>query len=184
MRYSLFAALALAACTKTPSFLYGESVANVHFHVYSTNEGVYPDHSVLLDPNNPFAADPPGDQAKWDLQANAGPAVSFYSWATLNANAALGNGEDQYYTAINLQQLYQTGQVDSADSAKTLTLALQAYQAVLDYFPTSVTYFVANGPPTDLATLSYEAIVALGGKVQGNWLLVTGANGKPLAVRQ
>jgi hypothetical protein len=183
MRYCWFAALALAACTKTPSFLYGESVANVHFKVYSAHEGVFPDQSVLLDPNNPFAADPPGSQAKWDLQSSAGPAICFYSWATLDANLPAGGGEEQYYTAFNLKQLYQTGQIDPGDAAKTLTLTISAYQAVLDYFPTSVTYDMTGTIAYDLATPSYNAILELGGKVNGNWILIKRADGSDVAVR-
>ena len=63
MRTSLFAvaALALIGCTKTPAYLYGRDFTNLSFHAYSANVGVFPDRSILADPNNPFASDPPTD---------------------------------------------------------------------------------------------------------------------------
>jgi hypothetical protein len=184
-------AIALGGCTRKPAFLYGDDLTNVVFHLAGPNMGVYPDQSVLSEPNNPFANDPPntncapdlgaGCTAKWLIQANAGAVVGFYSWATLDAITP--SGENQYYAALDLQQIYQTGQADQGDLPTVKTLAIRGYQAVLDYFPTSVTYDKTGQHSFDLATLSYKAIVALGGQVQGGWYLVKRADGSDLAVR-
>ncbi|HEX6835635.1 MAG TPA: hypothetical protein VF334_03630, partial [Polyangia bacterium] len=88
MRTSLLAVVVLASigCTKTPAYLYGRDFSGLAFVAYSANVGVYPDRTILDDPNNPFASDPPTDDGKWVLEANAGPVAAFYSWATLDAD--------------------------------------------------------------------------------------------------
>jgi len=183
MRTSLFAvaALALIGCTKTPAYLYGRDFTNLTFHAYSANVGVFPDRSILADPNNPFATDPPTDDGKWVLEADAGPVAAFYSWATINA----GNpyGEAQFYTAHDLQQIFRTGQASAADLPVAQDLAIRGYQAVLDYFPTSVTYDATGKIAFSLATMAYQGIVGLGGTVQGGWKLIKAEDGSDLAVR-
>ena len=63
MRMSLLAVAAVASvgCTKTPAYLYGRDFTSLVFHPNAPNEGVFPDRSILDDPNNPFASDPPTD---------------------------------------------------------------------------------------------------------------------------
>jgi hypothetical protein len=175
------AALALVGCTKTPAYLYGRDFTNLTFHAYGANVGVYPDRSILQDPNNPFATDPPTDDGKWVLEADAGPVAAFYSWATINA----GNpyGEAQFYTAHDLQQIFRTGQASAADLPVAQDLAIRGYQAVLDYFPTSVTYDATGKIAFSLATMAYEGIVGLGGTVQGGWKLIKAEDGSDVAVR-
>jgi hypothetical protein len=148
----------------------------VHFHLFSPNMGVYPDQSVLSDPNNPFANDAPNTnctadlallcQAHWDIQAQVAPPdyalapAAFYSWATLLANAP--SGEEQFYAALNLGTMYQTKLVGDCDLEPLRLLAIRAYQAVLDSFPTSVTYD-ANGVPQSLALWSTDNQTVLKG---------------------
>jgi hypothetical protein len=183
MRTTLFAvaALALVGCTKTPAYLYGRDFTNLTFHAYSANVGVYPDRSVLADPNNPFATDPPTDDGKWVLEANAGPVAAFYSWATINA----GNpyGEAQFYTAHDLQQIFRTGQASADELPVAQDLAIRGYQAVLDAFPTSVTYDATGKIAFSLATMAYQGIVGLGGTVQGGWKLIKAEDGSDVAVK-
>jgi hypothetical protein len=184
MRISLFAVAVLASvgCTKTPSYLYGRDVSSLVFVAYSKNVGVYPDRSILDDPNNPFAGDPPTDDGKWTLEANAGPVAAFYSWATLDANNP--NGEAQFYTAHDLQQIFRTGQASADQLPVAQDLAIRGYQAVLDYFPTSVTYDATGKIAFSLATMAYQGIVGLGGTVQGGWVLIKAEDGSDVAVKR
>ncbi|MCU1280211.1 MAG: putative lipoprotein, partial [bacterium] len=169
------AALALVGCTKTPAYLYGRDFTNLAFHAYSANVGVYPDRSILQDPNNPFAGDPPTDDGKWVLEADAGPVAAFYSWATINANNPYG--EAQYYTAHDLQQIFRTGQASAEELPAAQALAIRGYQAVLDNFSTSVTYDATGKIAFSLATMAYQGIVGLGGTVQGGWKLIKAEDG-------
>jgi hypothetical protein len=184
MRMSLVVALVLASvgCTKTPAYLYGRDFSSLVFHPNSPNEGVFPDHSILDDPNNPFASDLPTDDGKWVLEANAGPVAAFYSWATLDAD--IPNGEAQFYTAHDLQQIFRTGQASADQLPVAQDLAIRGYQAVLDYFPTSVTYDATGKIAFSLATMAYQGIVGLGGTVQGGWVLVKAEDGSDLAVKR
>lgn len=184
MRTSLIAVAVLASigCTKTPAYLYGRDFSNLAFHAFSPDEGIYPDRTVLEDPNNPFATDPPTDDGKWVLEANAGPVAAFYSWATLDADSA--NGEAQFYAAHDLQQIFRTGQASADELPVAQDLAIRAYQSVLDHFPTSVTYDVTGKIAFSLATMAYEGIVGLGGTVQGGWKLIKAEDGSDVAVKQ
>jgi len=175
------AVLALAGCTRTPAYLYGRDFTNLEFQAFSANEGVYPDRSILDDPNNPFSTDPPTDDGKWVLEANAGPVAAFYSWATLNAINPYG--EAQYYTAHDLQQIFRTGQASADQLPAARDLAIRGYQAVLDNFPTSVTYDLTGKIAFSLATMAYQGIVGLGGTVQGGWVLIKAEDGSDHAVR-
>jgi hypothetical protein len=184
MRKSLFAVAVLASvgCTKTPAYLYGRDFTSLVFHANSPNEGVFPDRTILDDPNNPFASDPPTDDGKWVLEANAGPVAAFYSWATLNADNPYG--EAQFYTAHDLQQIFRTGQASADELPVAQDLAIRGYQAVLDYFPTSVTYDSTGKIAFSLATMAYQGIVGLGGTVKGGWELVKAEDGSDVAVKR
>ena len=177
----LAVALATGACTKTPAYLYGRDLTRLQFQLYSPDMGIHPDQSILSDPNNPFADDPPTESGKWVLQADAGPVAAFYAWATLDAETP--GGEAQFYTAKDLEQIFRTGQAADGDLPAVAALAIRGYQAVLDAFPDSVTYDATGKIAYDLATPSYQGIVGLGGTVQGGWVLLQASDGSPHAVR-
>jgi hypothetical protein len=183
MRTSLLAVALLASigCTKTPAYLYGRDFSNLAFHAYAPNVGVYPDRSILDDPNNPFAGDPPTDDGKWLLEANAGPVAAFYSWATLDADNP--NGEAQFYAAHDLQQIFRTGQASADELVVAQDLAIRGYQSVLDHFPTSVTYDASGKIAFSLATMACQGIIGLGGTPKG-WKLVKAEDGSDVAVRE
>ena len=183
MRRSQFAvaALALVGCTRTPAYLYGRDFTNLQFRAFSVNVGVYPDRSIVDDPNNPFATDAPTDDGKWVLEANAGPVAAFYGWATVDALNPYG--EAQYYTAHNLQQIFRTGQASAEQLPVAQDLAIRGYQSLLDHFPSSVTYDASGKIPFSLSTLAYQGIVGLGGTVRGGWVLVKADDGTEHAVR-
>lgn len=116
-------------------------------NLYCADVGIAADTCVLEDPENPYREtatrefDPnnPDADTKFEL-ANALPAgptgakARFYLWAT--AQARFPRGENQYYTALALHELF-TAAGDPIIQAQ----ALKAYRSVLDNFFGSVTFF-------------------------------------------
>jgi len=110
-----------------------DSVLNLH----CTTEGINTDGCVLFDPNNPYANVAVNDTTKWILQTAApSTKAKFYVWATALARSP--TGENQYFTAQALHQLY-TINLDPVIKAQ----AILAYQSVLVNFFSSVTYIEA-----------------------------------------
>lgn len=177
----LLAITLVGGCLDAGDFVYGESWEGRPLELVSDSVGVYPDTSVLEDPNNPFALAPPSDDDRWVIESTAGDVVAFYSWATLVATRP--TGENQYYTGLKLRAIYETGQASQEDLASVRELSIAAFQAVLDHFPDSVTYDATGQFAYNLATPSYKAIIDLGGTVQGDWILVTTADGGERAVQ-
>jgi len=121
--------------------------------------GVYPEDCILDDRNNPYATvniiefDPEDEDAdnKFDLfeQIPPGPeyAISrFYFWAT--ALARRGSGENQFYTAVALHELWSAGDDTGFGSPNAQEQAKKAYRACLDYFFDDFT-FIGPFPPPD-----------------------------------
>lgn len=177
----LAAVVASAGCYDPAGYVYGVALDDVTFQLHSENVGIYPDTSVLDDPNNPFAQSTPGEETKWDIQSNAAAAARFYAWATLLARQP--GGEAQFYVGINLVSVYQTGAASQADLPLVRTQAIRAYQAVLDNFPDAVTYDATGTIAYDLATPAFKGITDLGGTVQGGWVLMRTASGGDKAVK-
>lgn len=115
--------------------------------------GVHPETCVLADPENPFVTttitefnvnNPDAGLNKFDL-ANAlppGPAgakARYYFWAT--ALARFPSGENQYYTAVALHELFDANSNDAGQDELARTQALKAYRSVLDNFFESATVF-------------------------------------------
>ena len=122
---------------------------DVVLNLYCPNVGIADETCVLDDPENPFASTfipenedlAPGDPSKFDmaLEIPSGPSgakARFYFWAT--ALAQRQNGENQYFTALALHELYTAN--SNALSVDTLIQehALRAYRSVLDNFFGSV----------------------------------------------
>jgi hypothetical protein len=107
-------------------------------NLYSANEGIHPDQSVLNDPDNPFAQANLNMENIWDLNDNSpSPKAKFYLWASILAN--IPTGEYQYFTAKSLHELYTAG-----GSANAKAQAKKAYRATLDHFFDSVTWWKAD----------------------------------------
>jgi hypothetical protein len=164
--------------------------ARMAFTPYSINEGIYPDRTVLQDPNNPFARALPSDLAgpngepavKWNI--GMAPVASYYSWATFLARQP--NGENQYYVAVSLTSIRQTPQVQGDPDLLNLVtdMAARAFQAMLDNFPGAVTY-AADGVTTyDLTLPAVQGILALGKPVRNGWVLVKGPDGQAIGAIQ
>jgi hypothetical protein len=159
----------------------GETIPGA-LDLYSDDEGVHPDRSVLDDPANPFATGELSDETVWRVQSSGGNVAAFYAWATANARGA--SGERQYYTALDLKAIYEQEQAVDDDLELTRDLAIRGFQAVLDYFPDAVTYDASGTVAYELATPSVLAIMDLGGEVMGGWVLVTRADGSVVAVQR
>ena len=112
--------------------------------LYCADAGIYPETCVLDDPDNPFLLSDINEESKWDLN-NSMPATldyakaRFYLWAT--ALARVPTGENQYYAANALHELYT---YSSGSSANAQDQAIRAYRSVLDNFYDSITYWEAT----------------------------------------
>ena len=127
--------------------------------------GIYTETCVLDDPDNPFRtsiilefdvnnpdADTKFDQLdELDLPAGAEGAKSrFYFWAT--ALARFPSGENQFFTAVALHEIYTAGGGANGGSPNARDQAIRAYRSVLDNFFGSVTFlstcdFLFPSPP-------------------------------------
>ena len=116
------------------------------------NVGIHPETCVLEDPENPFATttilefDPnnPGVENKFELfnSIPAGPTgakARFYLWAT--ALARRPSGENQFYTALALHELFDANSNVLDQDELVREQALKAYRSLLDNFFGSVTVF-------------------------------------------
>jgi len=105
--------------------------------LYCADVGIYPDRCVLDDPANPYRMVAVTDANKRDLNdAAPSPKAKFYLWATALAKNAGAPGENQFYTARALHELFTEG-----GSANAQEQAKKAYRSVLDNFYSSTTYY-------------------------------------------
>lgn len=142
--------------------------------------GVHPETCVLEDPENPFATvgitefdvnNPDAPFNKLTLAASIPPGpegakARFYLWAT--ALARRGSGENQFFTALALHELFDANstaindQVGSEDEL-VRAQALKAYKSLLDNFFGSAiirTCRVVDGcnPPVNFSVTLNEAV--------------------------
>jgi len=114
--------------------------------------GVFPETCVLDDPANPFVNVPiiefnvnnPGAENKFDLFNSIPPGPNgakarFYFWAT--ALARFPSGENQFYTAQALHELFDANSNVLESDELVRAQALKAYRSVLDNFFGTVTVF-------------------------------------------
>ena len=113
--------------------------------LYCEDVGIYPETCILDDPSNPYRMVSITEESKWDLHVAAPSAKArFYLWATALAHDP--SGENQYYVADALHELYTEG-----TSVNAKAQAKRAYRSVLDNFYDSITYWEASwlaGDPT------------------------------------
>lgn len=125
---------------------------DVVLNFYCADVGVYPESCVLDDPENPFSTttilefdvNNPDATNKFDLfnSIPAGPTgakARFYFWATALAQRA--SGENQFYTAIALHELFDANSNVLSKDELVREQALKAYESVLQNFFGSVTVF-------------------------------------------
>lgn len=150
--------MALSACS-SPSDGDGQVISNlalptdVVLDLACENVGVHPETCVLGDPANPFVTttitefnvdDPDASVNKFDLAAAIPPGPSgakarFYFWAT--ALARFPSGENQYFTALALHELFDANSNALSEDDLVRAQALKAYRSVLDNFFGSVVVF-------------------------------------------
>lgn len=120
-------------------------------NLFCEDMGIFTETCVLDDPNNPYRLTPfatmdPTDEnafntAKFDL-ANAAPSIKakFYVFATALARAP--TGENQWYTARALHELFSASGSDLIKDQ-----AIRAYRSNLDNFFDDATFFIAGFLP-------------------------------------
>lgn len=177
----VIAAAALGCDTTPVEYRFGDNLTGLRFEIFDDTEGVHPSKVVLDNERNPFRNVTIGAKTKFAILNEGGNAAAFYAWATLLARTP--TGEHQFYTARKLADVLAANEVEEGEQATVRKMALAGFQAVLDHFPDSVTFDVTGTRSFRLATPAYKGIVALGGKVQGDWILVTTPDGGEEAIR-
>jgi len=142
---------------------------DVVLNLFCEDVGIFDETCVLDDPENPYALvatlefdinnDDPNQPTKFDLLQNipAGPSgakARFYLWATALARRA--SGENQWYTAQALYELFDANSNPISKDEIVRAQALKAYRSVLDNFFGSVTFF--GTVPAGLNELTAQAI--------------------------
>jgi hypothetical protein len=152
-----FGVLVAGGCS-SPSDTDGEVIngivlpTDVVLNLACENVGIYPENCVLGDPENPFITttivefdeNNPRQDDKFDLLATlpegpAGAKARFYLWAT--ALARRPSGENQWYTAKALHELFDANSNVLSTDELAREQALKAYRSVLDNFWGSLTFF-------------------------------------------
>lgn len=164
-----------------PAYIDGTVLDEVTFTPTDTNMGIHPSNTVLFDENNPFRNLEISVEGKFDIESNGSNAAAFYSWATVLARQP--TGEHQFFTAVNLQQMFENREVDNRSLEVVQDMAIGAYQSVLDNFPDSVTFDETGTVSFPLAPGAYFGILALGGTPQGGWVAVETPDGQVTVVK-
>ena len=176
-----FSMLSGIACdVENPNYFYGVDSSSVEFEIYSLNEGLHPHSDVLDNPSNIFASVYDQD-LRWEVESHGSPESKFYLWATMLAKEPIG--ENQFYTASALEQLYRLQNVDRDMAPTVWQMTIDRYQAVLDHFPGSVSY-TESQTAFLLAPLAYDAIVGLGGEVENGWVKLVDEDGTPHLIQR
>ena len=89
----------------------------------------------------------------------------------------------QFYTAQLAHTMYRNNEVHEEEKERLRLIAVNGYQAVLDYFPDALTYDVSGTIAYRVSTLAYNGIVDLGEVPTGGWVLVTTDAGTQVAIQ-
>ena len=162
-------------------YRYGFDLNNLEFNLHTADMGIYPDTSVLEDPANPFRFDPLGTETKWTIESNGRIVPRFYVWATALASEPIG--ENQFYAARALEDLYRQERARPEYLPFIKTMTVRAYQSVLDNFPDAVSYLADGVTFFPLNILAYDAIVELGETPTGGWVVVTSEEGDRVLIK-
>ncbi|MBT8119664.1 MAG: hypothetical protein KJN89_08100 [Gammaproteobacteria bacterium] len=113
------------------------------------DEGIYLEPCVLDNPQNPYAKVAVIEDNKFEL-SDAAPSAKarYYVWATALAKGAGIPGENQFYTALSLHEVFA-----ESGSPTTREQAVKAYRSVLDNYFFAPTFFVfpVNGEDVAIA---------------------------------
>lgn len=162
-------------------YRYGFDLNAVEFNLHTADMGIHPDKSVLEDPNNPFRFDPLGIETKWTIESNGRIVPRVYVWATALASEPIG--ENQFYAAKALEDLFRQERTRPEYLPFVKSMAVRAYQSVLDNFPESVSYLADGVTFFPLNILAYDGIVGLGEEPTGGWVVITNEDGERLLIK-
>lgn len=125
---------------------------DVVLNLFCEDVGIFDETCVLDDPENPYSlvatlefdVNDPDGPTKFDLLQGIPPGPTgakarFYLWAT--ALARRPSGENQWYTARALHELFDANSNPVSKDEIVRAQALKAYRSVLDNFFGSVTFF-------------------------------------------
>jgi len=170
------------------SYEYGFELTTMTIEITDVTMGVHPSRTVLQDANNPFRAGL-GADTKWVIETHddaipdyAGSVPRFYAWATMTAYEP--TGENQFYTALALSDMWTFEEAEGADLVFVRQMAIDGYQSLLDNFPDSVSYLADGVSFFPLAPLAYYGIKDLGGEPEGGWVEVTHEDGTTTIIRR
>ena len=128
MKYGLLMVTLIGCETPTAAtYFYGTPLDEVTFNLHSLTMGVYPDESVIDDPNNPFASGGLDGDLRWEVTSGGLPVATFYAWATWLTYQP--TGEAQFYTASALHAIYDLALCEDAELYYVRGLALDGYQS-------------------------------------------------------
>jgi len=103
-------------------YRFGENITGIQFELFDPSEGIHPSDVTLNNPRNPFRQVNISDNTKFDILTDGGNAGAFYAWATLLAKIPIG--ENQYYTATKLRDIFLSGEVAQEDSEVVRQMAI------------------------------------------------------------
>ena len=110
---------------------------SIPLNLFCADVGINNEKCILDDPANPYARVSVSEENKFELDGEVPSATAgFYLWATALARGAGAPGENQFYTALNLQRMWA-----ASNSDLTRFQALRAYRSLLDNFFDSATFF-------------------------------------------
>ena len=143
-------------------------------------------------PSNPFvhvAIDDLNDSLpkparKWAFNPMTAPPVTcFYVWASTLARAP--NGENQFYTAERLYDIYRFNLSKPEDHEAVRGMAIRAFTAILDYFPNDYNRTADGKLEFDYASVALQRIQTLapGEPLPQGWYLVMDSQGNLRATR-
>ena len=176
----LAAGLLLGGCDELadPTYLYGESLADLEFVVLDPDQGVYPNTSITTHPDNPFRRGI-SLEAKFAAQ-DLGPVPAFYGWA--QALVQEPTGEHQFFAAAAAHDIYRFQLADDADLVYARSIAVRGYQNCLNEFSDSTaTYDVTGNLRYDLLAQVLQGLEDLGGEIPLGWALVEQPDGSLIA---
>ena len=182
IKFSLLGLLLVAvACGDDPEYEFGFNITGIEFELFDPTEGIHPSKVTLSNPRNPFREFGVSDDTKFQILGDGGNAGAFYAWATVLANIPIG--ENQFFAASKLRDIYESNEVAEEDRETVRQMAVNGFQAVLDCFPESLLFESTGTLALRFATLAYVQILDLGGVPQGDWTLVEDSRGNLTAVR-
>jgi len=182
IKFSLLAlVLVAAACGDDPEYEFGFNITGIQYEFFDVTEGIHPSKVTLNNPRNPFREFDVSDDTKFQILGDGGNAGAFYAWATVLANIPIG--ENQYFTAIKLRDIYESNELAEEDRETVRQMAVNGFQAVLDCFPESLLFESSGTLALRLAPLAYAQILELGGVPQGDWVAVVNSRGNLTAVQ-